>query len=202
MIFDDTMSFDAHLSYVCKSSFYHPRNISKIRKYLNKESAATIVHAFITSKLDYYLAKLDCYLAKLDCYLTKLDCYLTKLDCYLAKLDCYLTKLDCYLAKLGCYLAKLDCYLACLSISHGGCIMSRMLQPEWCAKDVNTIILHQCYRNSIGCLSTRKLYSRFSYCIKILHRTIKEKNSSVYSRTISITYIVIQLNILYVLYVF
>ena len=56
VIFDDTMSFDAHLSYVCKSSFYHLRNISKIRKYLNKESAATIVHAFVTSKLDYYLA--------------------------------------------------------------------------------------------------------------------------------------------------
>ena len=105
VIFDDTMSFDAHLSYVCKSSFYHLRNISKIRKYLNKESAATIVHAFVTSKLDYYLA-------------------------------------------------KLDCYLACLSISHGGCNMSRMLQPKWCAKDVNTIILHQCYRNSIGYLST------------------------------------------------
>ena len=121
------------ICHVCKSSFYHLRNISKIRKYLNKESAATIVHAFVTSKLDYYLAKLDCYLAKLDCYLAKLDYYL----------------------------AKLDCYLACLTISHGGCNMPRMLQPEWCAKDVNTIILHQCYRNSIGYLSTINLYSRF-----------------------------------------
>ena len=182
VIFDDTMSFDAHLSYACKSSFYHLRNISKIRKYLNKESAATIVHAFVTSKLDYYLAKLDCCLAKLDCYLAKLDCYLAKLDCYLAKLDyylaklnCYLAKLDCYLAKLDCYLAKLDCYLAkldyylaeldcylaCLSIGHGGCNMSRMLTPEWCAKDVNTIILHECYRNTIGYLPTLNLYSRF-----------------------------------------
>ena len=94
------------MSYVCKSSFYHLRNISKIRKHLNKESAATIVHAFVTSKLDYYLAKMDCYLAKL---------------------DCYLANLGCYLAKLECYLAKLDCYLACLSSSHGGCNMSTML---------------------------------------------------------------------------
>ena len=87
VIFDDNMSFDAHLSYLCKSSFYHLRNISKIRKYLNKESAATIVHAFVTSKLDYCLVKLDYYLAKLDCYLAKLDCYLAKLDCYLACLS-------------------------------------------------------------------------------------------------------------------
>ena len=47
VIFDDTMSFGAHLSNVCKSSFYHLHNISKIRKYLNKESAATIVHAIL-----------------------------------------------------------------------------------------------------------------------------------------------------------
>ena len=53
VIFDDTMSFNAHLSDICKSSFYHLHNISKIRKYINKESAATVVHAFVTSKLDY-----------------------------------------------------------------------------------------------------------------------------------------------------
>ena len=51
--FDDTMSFDNQISNVCKSSFYSLRNISRIRKYLDKESAATLIHAYITSKLDY-----------------------------------------------------------------------------------------------------------------------------------------------------
>ena len=51
--FDDTMSFDNQISNVCKSSFYSLRNISRIRKYLDKESAATLIHAYITLKLDY-----------------------------------------------------------------------------------------------------------------------------------------------------
>ena len=43
----------AHVSRICSSSFYHLRNLSRIRKYLTKESAAVVVHAFVTSKLDY-----------------------------------------------------------------------------------------------------------------------------------------------------
>lgn len=39
--------------YICRSSLYHLRNLSKIRKYLTKESAAVVVHAFFTSKLGY-----------------------------------------------------------------------------------------------------------------------------------------------------
>ena len=35
------------------SSFYHLRNISKITKYLSCEATETVVHAFVTSKLDY-----------------------------------------------------------------------------------------------------------------------------------------------------
>ena len=52
--FDDTMSFDNQISNVCKSWFYSLRNISRIiRKYLDKESAATLIHPYIKSKLDY-----------------------------------------------------------------------------------------------------------------------------------------------------
>ena len=50
---DMHMSFHAHVSSICRSSFCHLRNLSKIRKYLTKESAAVVVHAFVTSKLDY-----------------------------------------------------------------------------------------------------------------------------------------------------
>ena len=37
----------------CKSSRYHLRNIGKIRKYLAESSTETLIHAFVTSKLDY-----------------------------------------------------------------------------------------------------------------------------------------------------
>ena len=53
VIFDEHMSFHAHVSSICRSSFYHLRNLSRIREYLTKESAAVVVHAFVTSKLDY-----------------------------------------------------------------------------------------------------------------------------------------------------
>ena len=49
----DLVSFDHHTKYLCKSLVCHFRNLFKIRKYLNKESAAKFVYAFITSKLDY-----------------------------------------------------------------------------------------------------------------------------------------------------
>ena len=47
------MSFDHHIKHLCKSLVCQLRNLFKVRKYLNKESAATVVNAFITSKLDY-----------------------------------------------------------------------------------------------------------------------------------------------------
>ena len=47
------LSFKAHISDVCKSSFYHLRNISRIRKSLTRETTEMVVHAFVTSKLDY-----------------------------------------------------------------------------------------------------------------------------------------------------
>lgn len=53
VLFDQTLSFVEHVSKLCKSSYYHIRNISKIRKYLDENSAETLVHAFVSSKLDY-----------------------------------------------------------------------------------------------------------------------------------------------------
>ena len=51
--FDEHMSLNVHVSSICKSSFYHLRNLARIRKYLTKDSATVVVHAFVTSKLDY-----------------------------------------------------------------------------------------------------------------------------------------------------
>ena len=38
---------------LCKSSFYHLRKIARIRSYLTPETAKLLLHAFVTSKLDY-----------------------------------------------------------------------------------------------------------------------------------------------------
>ena len=53
VLFDQTLSLGEHVSKLCKSSHYHLRNISKIRKYLDENSTETLVHAFVSSKLDY-----------------------------------------------------------------------------------------------------------------------------------------------------
>ena len=50
---DQTLSFGEHVNKSCKSSHYHLTNISKIRKYLDENSTETLVHAFVSSKLDY-----------------------------------------------------------------------------------------------------------------------------------------------------
>ena len=53
VIFDSTLSFKDHISSICKNSFYHLRNIHKIKKYLPPSSLATLVHAFISSRIDF-----------------------------------------------------------------------------------------------------------------------------------------------------
>ena len=37
---------------ICKSAFFHIRNISRIRKFLSAESTRMLVHTFVTCKLD------------------------------------------------------------------------------------------------------------------------------------------------------
>ena len=50
---DESLSMAPHVTAVCKSAFFHLRNICKIRKFLNTETTKSLVHAFITSKVDY-----------------------------------------------------------------------------------------------------------------------------------------------------
>ena len=53
VIFDSHLSMDAHVRNVCKRAFFEIRNISRIRKFLTSHAAKSLVHAFVTSKLDY-----------------------------------------------------------------------------------------------------------------------------------------------------
>ena len=52
VIFDSNLSFDKQIEQICTSAFHSIRLISRIRKFLSMETAKTLVHAFVTSKLD------------------------------------------------------------------------------------------------------------------------------------------------------
>ena len=51
--FDPNLDMISHINNICSSSFYYLYNIRRIRKYLSHQSAISLIHAFITSKLDY-----------------------------------------------------------------------------------------------------------------------------------------------------
>ncbi|XP_029998146.1 uncharacterized protein LOC115424892, partial [Sphaeramia orbicularis] len=51
--FDPDLSFKPHMNQACRTAFFHLRNIDKIRNILSKNDAEKLVHAFVTSRLDY-----------------------------------------------------------------------------------------------------------------------------------------------------
>ena len=53
VIFDRTLDMKDQVASVCKASFFQLRNISAIRKYLSDEACAQLIHAFVTSRIDY-----------------------------------------------------------------------------------------------------------------------------------------------------
>jgi len=53
VVIDSVFNMDAHVTSICKSCYFHLRNIGAIRPYLDSHSASQIIHAFITSRLDY-----------------------------------------------------------------------------------------------------------------------------------------------------
>lgn len=57
--FDPDLAFDTHIKNISRVAFYHLRNISKIRKILSLHDAEKLVHAFVTSRLDYCNALLS-----------------------------------------------------------------------------------------------------------------------------------------------
>jgi len=52
-IFDDTMSFKEHVNELCRTAFFHIRNISRIRSCFSIYSTETLGHALVTSLLDH-----------------------------------------------------------------------------------------------------------------------------------------------------
>ncbi len=53
VLFDSNLSFEKHVSSICKTAFFHLKNISKLQPMLSMSNAETLIHAFMTSRLDY-----------------------------------------------------------------------------------------------------------------------------------------------------
>lgn len=52
VLFDTCMNFEQQVRKICKAAFYHIRNISKARGILSADSTETLIHAFVTSRID------------------------------------------------------------------------------------------------------------------------------------------------------
>jgi len=71
VLFDEQLSMADHVTAVCKSCFFQLRqlHVRLIRSSLTMDSAKTLVHAFISSRLDYCNSLLvgaaDCVIRKL-----------------------------------------------------------------------------------------------------------------------------------------
>ena len=50
IVFDKTLSMEAHIKNMCKSTYFQIRNINLIRKVLDDDTATTLVHALVTSR--------------------------------------------------------------------------------------------------------------------------------------------------------
>ena len=53
VLYDTVMSMEHHVTAVCKAGFFYLQNISRIRKYISRHTAEILLHAFITSRLDF-----------------------------------------------------------------------------------------------------------------------------------------------------
>ena len=51
--FDDQLTMAVHITKICGAAFYHLHNIRRIRKYLSMDAAATLIHSFVSSRIDY-----------------------------------------------------------------------------------------------------------------------------------------------------
>ncbi len=53
-VLDSNLSLENHISHVTKTAFFHLRTINKLSNILSVSDAKKLVHAFMTSRLDYF----------------------------------------------------------------------------------------------------------------------------------------------------
>ena len=59
VLLDPDLNFESHISNLTKTAFYHLRNIAKVQPFLSQADTERLMHAFITSRLDYCNALLS-----------------------------------------------------------------------------------------------------------------------------------------------
>ena len=50
--FNSVLTFERHITDICKSCYFNIHNIYRIRKFLSTEHTKILVNAFVTSRLD------------------------------------------------------------------------------------------------------------------------------------------------------
>ena len=53
VIYDQHLNMSQHVHSVCRTGYYHLRNIRRIRRYITQDATKTLVYALVTSRLDY-----------------------------------------------------------------------------------------------------------------------------------------------------
>ncbi len=53
VILETDLSFSSHVNAITKSAYYHLKNIAIIRCFVSSQDLEKLVHAFITSRVDY-----------------------------------------------------------------------------------------------------------------------------------------------------
>ena len=53
VIFDKNFNFRSHISAICSSCIYHIRDLRRIRRHLDLDSAQLLANALVSSRLDY-----------------------------------------------------------------------------------------------------------------------------------------------------
>lgn len=53
ILMDKHLTMDDYITSLCKSAYFHLYNIGRIRRLLTQEACEQLIHAFITSRLDY-----------------------------------------------------------------------------------------------------------------------------------------------------
>ena len=54
VILDQCINMHEHVTSACRAAYYHLKNIHCLKAFLTQESLVTVVHAFVTSRIDYY----------------------------------------------------------------------------------------------------------------------------------------------------